>query len=87
MNLHWTETASCVSADADLFFPLGDETVHAEQIAEIRRVCAACPAARRCLEWALTTGEPEGIWAGTTPGERRRIRAAGRTVSAPPGSG
>lgn len=81
MNLHWTETASCVSVDADLFFPLGDETVHADQIAAIRRVCAACPAARRCLEWALTTGEPEGIWAGTTPGERRRIRAARRAAS------
>jgi WhiB family transcriptional regulator, redox-sensing transcriptional regulator len=83
MNLHWTEAASCVSVDSDLFFPLGDEAVHAEQIAAIRRICATCPAARRCLEWALATGEPEGIWAGTTPGERRRIRAARRSGHRP----
>jgi hypothetical protein len=82
MNLHWTESASCISLDSDLFFPLGDEAVHADQIAAIRRICATCPAARRCLEWALTTGEPEGIWAGTTPSERRRLRAARKAPSA-----
>ncbi|WP_141585524.1 WhiB family transcriptional regulator [Actinomadura sp. WMMA1423] len=77
-TLHWEEEAACRSLDPDLFFPVADETVYAAQIAVVRRVCAACPAASLCLEWALTTGEPDGIWAGTTPGERRRLRAARR---------
>ncbi|GAA2118093.1 WhiB family transcriptional regulator [Actinomadura napierensis] len=81
-DLHWTESASCRSLDPDLFFPVADETVYADQIAPIRRICAACPAVRPCLEWALTAGEPDGIWAGTTPGERRYIRAARTTAAA-----
>ncbi|MWA03412.1 WhiB family transcriptional regulator [Actinomadura sp. LD22] len=78
-TLHWQEEASCRSLDPDLFFPVAEETVYTDQIAAIRRICAACPAARRCLEWAVATGEPDGIWAGTTPSERRRLRAARRT--------
>lgn len=81
-NLHWSETAACRSLDPDLFFPVADETVYSEHMAPIRRVCAACPAARQCLEWALATGEPHGIWAGTTPSERRRLRAAGTAPAA-----
>jgi WhiB family redox-sensing transcriptional regulator len=77
-TLHWEEAASCRSLDPDLFFPVAGETVYTTQIAAIRRVCTACPAASDCLEWALTKGEPDGIWAGTTPGERRRLRAARR---------
>ncbi|MBO2448639.1 WhiB family transcriptional regulator [Actinomadura barringtoniae] len=76
--MDWDEAASCRSLDPDLFFPVAGETVYMTQIEAIRQVCAACPAASRCLEWALATGEPDGIWAGTTPGERRRLRAARR---------
>jgi WhiB family redox-sensing transcriptional regulator len=86
MNSHWAESALCRSLDPDLFFPVAEEAeeaVYTAQIATIRRICAACSAARPCLEWALTTGEPEGIWAGTTPHERRRIRAARRRTTPP----
>ncbi|MFB4306883.1 WhiB family transcriptional regulator [Actinomadura sp. GTD37] len=78
-TLHWEEEASCRSLDSDLFFPVAGETVYTTRIAAIRQICASCPAANLCLEWALATGEPDGIWAGTTPGERRRLRAARRT--------
>ncbi|MEU8122477.1 WhiB family transcriptional regulator [Spirillospora sp. NPDC049024] len=77
-TLNWEEAAACRSLDPELFFPVAEENVYATQIAAIRRLCAACPARSRCLEWALTTGEPHGIWAGTTPAERRRLRAARR---------
>ncbi|MFG1851853.1 WhiB family transcriptional regulator [Actinomadura geliboluensis] len=76
MTKHWSESASCRSLDPELFFPVSREAVYTAQIAPIRRLCAACPVAGPCLEWALATGEPHGIWAGTTPSERRRIRAA-----------
>ncbi|MEU8346509.1 WhiB family transcriptional regulator [Spirillospora sp. NPDC048832] len=86
---HWSQSASCRSLDPDLFFPVSREAVYTAQIAPIRRLCAACPVAGPCLEWALASGEPHGIWAGTTPSERRRIRATrrdrpGRTDSPEP---
>ncbi|MFI0353275.1 WhiB family transcriptional regulator [Actinomadura sp. 9N407] len=77
-TLNWEESTSCRSLDPDLFFPVAGESVYTTQIAAIRRICAACPAASPCLEWALSTGEPDGIWAGTTPDERRRLRAGRR---------
>jgi len=47
--------------------------------AEARSICATCPARAACLEYALTVPEAfghwGGIWAGTTPAERRSIRA------------
>jgi WhiB family redox-sensing transcriptional regulator len=37
-------------------------------------VCRACPVRPECLAFALTTRQHEGIWGGTTPFERRRLR-------------
>jgi WhiB family redox-sensing transcriptional regulator len=34
-----------------------------------------------CLDWALRKGEPEGIWGGTTPDERKEIRRQYRQTS------
>lgn len=39
-----------------------------------KRVCAACPVTADCLAFALRTGEPYGIWGGTSPLQRRYIR-------------
>lgn len=38
-----------------------------------REICAGCPMAAQCLEWA-TWNEPVNIWAGTTPRERAKLR-------------
>ncbi|MET7331161.1 WhiB family transcriptional regulator [Nonomuraea sp. NPDC005650] len=27
-----------------------------------RRICRACPVQAACLDWALRTGEPDGVW-------------------------
>lgn len=35
-----------------------------------RVVCGGCPLRELCLEYALETREPWGIWGGTTPQER-----------------
>jgi WhiB family redox-sensing transcriptional regulator len=43
-------------------------------------VCRRCPVRVKCLEYAIGTKEPEGIWGGLTPRERkaytRRKRAS-----------
>lgn len=70
----WREAGACASADPDLFFPISTAGKAAAQIARARRVCAGCRVRRQCLDFALATGEIEGIWGGTTPDERIRAR-------------
>lgn len=73
---HWTDSAACRGSgiDPELFFPVSETGTAHRQVAQAKAVCARCPVARQCLDWAVRTGEPEGIWGGTTPGERRRLR-------------
>ena len=79
---HWTDQAICRGADPDLFFPIGYAGPPAEQVAAAKAVCANCPVTARCLDWALRAGEPDGIWGGTTPEERRYLRAGRRRAAA-----
>jgi WhiB family transcriptional regulator, redox-sensing transcriptional regulator len=39
-----------------------------------RAVCAACPVAVDCLNWALTVDERHGMWGALAPAERQRVR-------------
>ena len=49
-----------------------EDSVGAYEIA--RPICATCPLQVRCLEYALANNIDHGMWGGTTPRERRRIR-------------
>jgi WhiB family redox-sensing transcriptional regulator len=74
---HWTGRAACRArgTDPELFFPVSETGLAAHrQVAQAKAVCARCPVADQCLDWAVRAGEPEGIWGGTTPAERRRLR-------------
>ncbi|MFC6880456.1 MULTISPECIES: WhiB family transcriptional regulator [Actinomadura] len=78
---HWTDHAICRGADPDLFFPIGyTAEVLQEQQRAAKAICANCPVTADCLSWALRVGEPDGIWGGTTPEERRYLR---RSTEAP----
>jgi WhiB family redox-sensing transcriptional regulator len=45
-----------------------------EQAEEAKAVCARCPVRTACLEFAIATNQPYGIWGGTNASERRSIR-------------
>jgi WhiB family redox-sensing transcriptional regulator len=78
---HWTDHAICRGADPDLFFPIGySAELLQEQQDAAKAICTNCPVIAECLTWALKVGEPDGIWGGTTPEERRYLR---RTADAP----
>ena len=38
---------------------------------EGRKICAVCPVRAKCLEWAIRTHQPEGLWGGMTDRQRR----------------
>ncbi|MET8864643.1 WhiB family transcriptional regulator [Nonomuraea sp. NPDC004580] len=78
----WSDRAACRTADPELFFPLTYND--AKQIKRAKSFCHACPALQDCLNYALDNPDrtTDGIWGGTTPEERRRIRLAERTTAA-----
>lgn len=50
---------------------------------DAKKVCAECPVVARCLQHALESNEPFGIWGGMTSTERYRLTTGSDRVSAP----
>lgn len=68
VDLSWMIRGNCVNDPRDIFFPeRGGPTVAA------RKVCAECTVKTECLEYALVY-EEFGIWGGTSPDDRKRLR-------------
>ena len=68
-DLTWQDAALCLQVDPEIFFPEKGGSTRAA-----KRVCAACTARPECLEFALETDQPHGIWGGMSEPERRRLR-------------
>ncbi|MFJ9820872.1 WhiB family transcriptional regulator [Streptomyces sp. NPDC101151] len=71
---NWRDRAACRLGDPDLFFPIGTTGPATLQTQRAKAVCERCRVREQCLEWALETGQPVGIWGGTTESERRALR-------------
>lgn len=71
----WTDGAACLGTNPELFFPISTAGPALEQTDAAKRICARCAVRTDCLDWALRVGEAHGIWGGTTPEERRYLRA------------
>jgi WhiB family redox-sensing transcriptional regulator len=70
------EPPVCGSVDCELFFPDNYGQGNRAQIDEAKAACRACPLREQCLEWALSQDDdPWGVWGGTTPPERKKMRA------------
>lgn len=72
--MDWRDKAACRDEDPELFFPLGSTGPAAEQIRRAKQVCAGCPARLQCLDWAVVTGQHDGVWGGLSEDERRGLR-------------
>ena len=71
----WFCRAACRALPTELFFPAGELDDQAvEQAEEAKAVCAQCPVRVACLEFAIATNQPYGIWGGANTSERRSIR-------------
>lgn len=79
----WMDAAAC--AGVDMFPPTEPDQERAA------RVCAGCPVADRCLEYAIENRLDDGVWGGTTEKQRRKLRrkraAVGRAVPDACGAG
>lgn len=55
----------------DLFF---SESRSRHEAAAAKKLCSLCPIRQECLEMALINNEIHGIWGGTSPNDRRKLR-------------
>jgi WhiB family redox-sensing transcriptional regulator len=74
-HLPWMDEALCAQTDPDMFFPEKGGSARSA-----KRVCASCDVREQCLDYALATGQTEGVWGGLTPRQRR---ATGRFIAQP----
>ena len=72
LNVDWLEHAACAGMDPRAFFANGCHS--REQVQAAKRVCASCPVQATCRDWAITTGERNGVWGGMSQKELRQKR-------------
>lgn len=69
-DLSWQDSALCAQTDPEVFFP-----PQGGCIAVPKRICAGCDVRAECEEYAVSTGQENGIWGGMSPRVlRRRVR-------------
>ncbi|MFE9561263.1 WhiB family transcriptional regulator [Streptomyces sp. NPDC006487] len=82
----WQLRAACRALGSNRFFhPAGERGEDREERdAAAKRVCAGCPVREACLEHALRTREPYGVWGGLTEEERRALLVRSRRTGRGP---
>lgn len=80
---NWRDRAVCARPGPDLWYhPAIDTTGTSWHVKRARQtavaaavaVCSACPARAECLDYAIATDQPGGIWGGMTAAERTAER-------------
>ena len=66
----WRDQARCRGVDPQVFHPSEEDDDAADAA---KAICALCPVADSCLEFAVSTRENDGVWGGLTARERRRL--------------
>jgi WhiB family redox-sensing transcriptional regulator len=72
----WMRDAACLEhPEVSFFLARGEDSQPA------KRVCRDCLVRERCLAFALADVTIQGIWGGTSNGERRQLRAGRAAVA------
>jgi WhiB family transcriptional regulator, redox-sensing transcriptional regulator len=77
----WQQHGLCRAHDGRVFFPpthFEPKPEREAREAKAKAICAKCPVRQPCLEWALNTQEPYGVWGGYSELERKQILARKR---------
>ena len=72
----WMAEGNCRNYPPAAFFPSDGVGVD-----RARKICATCPVAETCLEYALHNRIEHGVWGGCSERERRRILKRRRNVA------
>ena len=74
-NWDWHMQAACRGMDSEMFFHSARDHpgVRRSRGKAAKAICRTCPVVRQCLDYALRTREPYGIWGGRSEYERARM--------------
>lgn len=67
----WHEQAACRGFPTEWWVSTRGKNY---EVAKAKSICEQCTVSEECLEYALADTKLEGIWAGTSPNERDKIR-------------
>jgi WhiB family redox-sensing transcriptional regulator len=73
--VEWSDRAACLSAEPDVFFPVGSAGLAVDDITAAKAICAGCSVLADCRDYALRSRQPFGVWGGLDEEERRAIWA------------
>jgi WhiB family transcriptional regulator, redox-sensing transcriptional regulator len=76
----WQSMAACRGMDTAIFYHPENErgpTRHRRDW-EAKRICQRCRVVGPCLQWALETREPYGVWGGMSVEERQAMQSGQR---------
>ena len=62
------DDAACQGVETSVFFPVSDTFA-----GDAKAICATCPVAEQCLEYAIESHQSDGVWGGLTGVERHRL--------------
>lgn len=68
---------NCSESEPDMFFADADGPNYYQLLNTARRTCTGCPYQLECLTYAVENSV-EGVWGGTSDGERRKMRESGK---------
>ena len=72
----WQDAGACRGPQASVFFPPPHFERKVERLArerQAKRICSSCLVKDECLEYAVTIGEPHGVWGGLNERERAEL--------------
>ena len=69
-RLAWQARAKCRDHDPEIFHPTPNDHARRERA---KQICAGCPVAGQCLQWALEMDEPNSVYGGLDGHERRAL--------------
>ena len=72
--MDWRDRSACLTADPELFFPVGNTGPAVDQIERAKSVCGRCTVTESCLQYALETSQDSGVWGGLSEDERRALK-------------
>lgn len=76
----WMDRAACKDADPADFFP---EPGESHKAAAAKAVCAECPVAAQCLQWAVANNCHDGVFGGLSAVDRMRVSKGAQPVICP----
>lgn len=80
-QFEFMEGAACRGMGPDLFFLDEDEKgANHIKLVQARTVCFTCKVNKECLDFAMDNNIKSGIWAGTTPLQRKALRRERRNT-------